>query len=381
MPPSRRIPAPSERRHKSGTSLRVLTSAILRHGDANSSLSILQYLHKIAGVRILFDTYPWAFVTPGGGEHQLRKYAEYLPSHGVEVTLHDHWNTALDAVDAVHFFSCIGGSIHFCNFARERGLPLVITSSLWLDDATKHLYPIGEIRAQLALADVIVPNSSAEADALAMVLQLSRERFMPVMNGVDRRFATLRDPSAFREKFGITGPFILNVGNIERRKNQLNLVRALAQQDLPLVMIGHVRERDYADQVISEAGSRLRFLGPLRHDDPILASAYAACTVFALPSICETPGLAALEAAAAGASIAVTRTGSAHEYFGDMCRYVDPTDPADIARGIGEALAFGPHPGLSAYVIENLTWPAVTAALPDVYQIAIARCRRRSGID
>jgi glycosyltransferase involved in cell wall biosynthesis len=332
-------------------------------------------------VRVLFDTYPWAFVTPGGGEQQLKKYAEYLPSHGVEVILHDHWNSALDAVDAVHFFSCIGGSIHFCNFARERGLPLVITSSLWIDDATRHLYPIDEIRAQLALADVIVPNSCAEADALALMLNLPREQFMPVLNGVDRRFATPADSDLFRDKFGIAGPFVLNVGNIERRKNQLGLVRALAGQDLQLVIIGHVRESDYADRVLAEAGSRLRFLGPLRHDDPLLASAYAACAVFALPSVCETPGLAALEAAAAGAPLVVTQTGSAREYFGDKCHYVDPADPADIARGIGEALAAGPHPGLSSHVMEKLTWPAVTAALPEVYRTAVARCRRRIGVD
>jgi glycosyltransferase involved in cell wall biosynthesis len=330
-------------------------------------------------VRVLFDTYPWAFVTPGGGEQQLVKYAEHLPRHGIEVTLHDHWNSALDAVDAVHFFSCIGGSVHFCNYVRERGLPLVITSSLWIDDATKHLYPIDEIRSQLALADVVVPNSRAESDVLARIMGLSREQFMPVMNGVDRRFAVPHDPSPFREKFGIDGPFILNVGNIERRKNQLNLVRALAGRGLPLVIIGHIREPDYAERVFAEAGGRVRFLGFLEHDDPLLASGYAACAVFALPSTCETPGLAALEAAAAGAAVVVTRDGSAREYFGHMCHYVDPRDPADIARGINDALAGGPHPSLSAHVIEHLAWPVVTAALPAVYRTAVARCRRRLG--
>jgi glycosyltransferase involved in cell wall biosynthesis len=262
---------------------------------------------------------------------------------------------------------------------RERGLPLVITSSLWIDDATKHLYPIDEIRSQLALADVIVTNSHVECDALAQVMGLSPEQFMPVMNGVDRRFAAPHDPSVFREKFGINGSFILNVGNIERRKNQLNLVRALAGREPPLVIIGHIREPDYAERVFAEAGGRVRFLGFLGHDDPLLASGYAACAAFALPSTCETPGLAALEAAAAGAPMVVTRAGSAREYFGHMCHYVDPTDPTDIARGIDDALAAGSHPSLSKHVIEHLTWPVVTAALPGVYRTAVARCRRRLG--
>jgi len=330
-------------------------------------------------VRVLFETYPWAFVTPGGGERQLLKYAEHLPSHGVEVTLHDHWHSTLNAVDVVHFFSCIGGSFHFCNYVRQRGLPLVISSSLWVDEATKHLYPIDEIRSQLALADVVVPNSHAEAEALANFVGLSREQSIPVMNGVDPRFAAPHDPSLFRRMFEIDGPFILNVANIENRKNQLNLVRALIGNELPLVIIGQIREPDYAERVFAEAGGRVRYLGFLEHDDPLLASAYAACTVFALPSICETPGLAALEAAAAGASVVVTRVGAAREYFGNMCHYVDPADPADIARGIDAALAADPQSVLSSHVVENFTWPQVTAALPDIYRTAVARCDRRRG--
>jgi glycosyltransferase involved in cell wall biosynthesis len=332
-------------------------------------------------VRVLFDTYPWAFERPGGGEQQLVKYAAHLPGHGIDVRLHDHWKSDLDHIDVVHFFSCVGGSGHFCNYVKDRGLPLVISPSLWIDDTTINLYPIDEIRSQLALADVIVSNSTAEIDALVRILGLAREQFMQVKNGVDPRFAAPHDPTVFREKYGIDGPFILNVANIERRKNQLNLVRSLAGQELPLVMIGHIREPDYAARVLAEAAGATRFLGPLRHDDPVLASAYAACTAFALPSTCETPGLAALEAAAAGAPLVVTLQGSAREYFGDMSHYVDHTDPIDIARGIGEAIAAGTNPMLSPYVIKGFVWPVVTRALPDVYRTAIARCRARLGAD
>ncbi len=335
--------------------------------------------HEATRVRVLFETYPWAFVTPGGGERQLLKYAEHLPSHGVEVTLHDHWHSTLNAVDVVHFFSCIGGSFHFCNYVRQRGLPLVISSSLWVDEATKHLYPIDEIRSQLALADVVVPNSHAESEVLATFVGVSLEQLLPVMNGVDPRFAAPHDPNPFRKMFEIDGPFILNVANIEGRKNQLNLVRAMIGNELPLVIIGQAREPDYAEQVFAEARGRVRYLGFLEHDDPLLASAYAACTVFALPSSCETPGLAALEAAAAGAPVVVTRVGAAREYFGPLCQYVDPANPADIARGIDAALLAGPRSELRSHVVKNFTWPVVTAALPDVYRTAVARCDRRRG--
>jgi glycosyltransferase involved in cell wall biosynthesis len=271
----------------------------------------------------------------------------------------------------------MGGSWHFCNFVSARGLPLVITSSLWIDEETKHLYPISEIRAQFALADVVVTNSRIESEALARVLDLPTNLFMAVMNGVDPRFAALHDPRPFREAYGIEGPFVLNIANIEARKNQLNLVRALTGHDPPLVMIGHVRDPAYAEQVFAESGGRARYLGFLDHESPLLVSAYAACAAFVLPSTLETPGLAALEAAAAGAPLVMTRVGAPPEYFGALCEYVDPADPADIARGIAAALAHGPAPALSAHVVNNYTWSHVTAALPDVYRTAVERRDRR----
>ena len=324
-------------------------------------------------MRVLLSTYPWAFETPGGGEIQLQKYAEHLPSHGVNVQWHDTWRANLADVSVVHFFSCVGGSVHFCNYVRQRGLPLVISSSLWITPETAHLYPVDEIRAQLGLADVIVTNSDIEADLLADVLALPRERFMTVMNGFDPRFAEPHDTALFRNAFAIEGPFILNVGNIEPRKNQLELVRALRGHPLPLVLLGHQRDQAYAAQVLAEGGPQLRYVGSLDHADGRLASAFAACSVFALPSTLETPGLAALEAAAVGAPVVVTSEGPTRDYFGIHARYVDPHDARDIRRGIDEALAAGRKPDLKAHVTPRFSWPEVTADLVEAYHIAKQR--------
>jgi glycosyltransferase involved in cell wall biosynthesis len=327
---------------------------------------------------VLFETYTWAFVTPGGGEQQLKEYARHLPAHGVEVVFHDHWNPVLETVNLVHFFSSIGGSWHFCNFVRERGLPLVISSSLWMDEKNTHLYPIDEIRSHLSLADVVVTNSHAESAALSNILGLPFDLFMPVMNGVDPRFAAPHRPDLFRKTFDIQGPFILCVANVERRKNQLNLVRAMSRGPAPLlVMIGHIRDQGYAAEVFAEGEGKVRYLGHVDHESPLLTSAYAACDAFVLPSTLETPGLAALEAAAAGAPVVVTRIGAPPEYFAGFCHYVNPADPSDIARGIAAAMKQGPSLDLSAHVVQNFTWPHVIAALPEVYRTAMARRDRR----
>jgi glycosyltransferase involved in cell wall biosynthesis len=323
-------------------------------------------------LRVLFGTYPWAFETPGGGEIQLRKYAQHLPSHGIDVRLHDPWQRNFAGVSVFHFFSCLSGSVHFCSYIRKCGLPLVISSSLWIDDLTRHGYPIDEIRAQLSLADVVVTNSEMESEQLSRILELPRDRFVAVFNGFEPRFA-VADPRPFREKFGVHGAFVLNVANIEPRKNQLGLVRALAGTGLPLVLIGSPRDRSYADQILAEGGSQVRFLGALEHEDPLLASAYAACAAFALPSLLETPGLAALEAAVSGAAVVITSEGSTREYFAEHAHYVDHNDPADIRRGIERAIAEGPDPSLRPYIMSRFAWNSATEGLVRVYHMAQER--------
>lgn len=286
-------------------------------------------------MKVLFITYPMAFHTPGGGEMQLLAYKKHLELQGVQVDLFDPWNPNFLDYDLVHFFSVIGGSVHICNFIKQLGIPLVITSSLWITEETKHLYPIDEIHHQLSLADMIIGNSDIECDQMASVLGLPREKFATVYNGVEDIFFEPVSPELFRTEFGITEPFILNVGNIEPRKNQLALAKAMkAFPDMKLILIGHVRDPKYAEKVFAEGGDQIIHIGTLHHGSELHRSAYAACEVFCLPSTLETPGLAALEAAACGAKVVVTEVGATREYFEDSVLYCLPDDVSDIIKKV-----------------------------------------------
>ncbi len=320
-------------------------------------------------MKALFATYPMAFHTPGGGEVQLLAYRDHLQRMGVDVTLFDPWNPRFQDHDVVHFFSCLGGSVHFCNFVRNLGKPLVISSSLWITEDTKHLYPIDEIRHQLSLADVVVTNSQMESDTLSAVLGLDPARFQWVYNGVDEVFSVRPSPDLVRQAFGVNGPFVLNVGNIEPRKNQLQLARAMQQHpDLELILIGHVRDKGYFDQVMAALpAGRTRYLGPLDHHAELLRSAYQACEVFCLPSTLETPGLAALEAAVQGCRLALTRVGSTVEYFGEEAIYVEPDDVSTIADGIRRA-RLAPKHTQGSHLYEKFAWSRVVQKLKAIYE-------------
>jgi glycosyltransferase involved in cell wall biosynthesis len=100
----------------------------------------------------------------------------------------------------------------------------------------------------------------------------------------------------------------------------------------------------------------------------MLASAYAACTVFVLPSMFETPGIAALEAGLAGAKIVITPHGGTREYFGEMADYVDPTSIDSIRNGIRTALQRPKTANLKDHIMREFLWQSVAAKTAAIYR-------------
>ena len=116
------------------------------------------------------------------------------------------------------------------------------------------------------------------------------------------------------------------------------------------------------------ADDQVRFVGRLDHDDPLLGSAYAACSCLALASRYETPGLVALEAAMSGTPLVLPEGGSAREYFGDDALYVRPGDTAGIRRAVLAALARRRDPELAERVRQAFSWKAAAEATSQAYQ-------------
>ena len=318
-------------------------------------------------MKILFGTYPMAFHRMGGGEIQLLQYKKHLAGTEVRVTLFDLWRPEFLRHDVLHFFSCMEGSLWFTQSVANLGIPVVISPNLWITEDRVDDYPFAEIKAQFELARRIVCNSDLECDLLSRVFSVDRWKFVTVYNGVERLFFENVAPQEFRDEFSIDGPFILNVANIEKRKNQLRLVEAAKKIGIKVVTIGNIRDLGYANECFSVGQESFVHIPYLPHDSSLLRSAYAACDLFALPSLLETPGLAALEAAASGAKILVTAEGSAPEYFGDLVAYADPLSVESIVRGIRAAIDMQTGGALRSRILQRFTWDTVIKRLIDVY--------------
>lgn len=316
-------------------------------------------------IRVLFNTYPVAFHCPGGGEVQLLKYKEELEKVGIEVLLFDQWHPQFREADIVHHFTVQPGSHRFCHFVKKLGLPLVLSPIVWVEEGKS--YPLGEIQKLLNLADSILPNSMRESERLSQQFQVPLSRFTPVVNGVDSIFFEHVSPSIFRKRFALNEPFVLCMGNIEARKNQLTLVRALKETGIRLVFAGQVREPAYGEQCKSEGGSQVLWVGNLKHGSEIQRSAYAACDVFVLPSTLETPGLAALEAGACNARLVLTDEGCTEEYFGENALYVNHRSVASIRDAVLKSKQTSRPAGLSQHIQKKYTWARAAEELKEVY--------------
>ncbi len=308
-------------------------------------------------MRVLLNTYPVAFDCPGGGEIQLLRTRAALQRADVDAILYDQWRPQFAETDVVHHFSVQGGSRHFCDYAKQKHLPLVISPIIWLTEDNLEHFPLDEIRHLLTLCDLVLPNSEMEVAQLAEFFSLDPHKFVVTRNGIDHSFGRRISGNVFREHFNMEQAFLLNVANIEQRKNQLRLIQAVRKLGVKLVLVGGIRDQAYFNQCMEAGAGFVRHLGYIDHDSDLLKSAYSACQAFVLPSILETPGLAALEAAAAGAKLVVTAEGSTSEYFADMVRYVDPYSLEDIRSAIEGSLADSSDDSrLAEHVLSNFTW-------------------------
>jgi glycosyltransferase involved in cell wall biosynthesis len=212
-----------------------------------------------------------------------------------------------------------------------------------------------------------LPNSHAEARQLSQLFAVDPGRISIVPNGVSGAFRWA-SPGLFRERFGHE-EFVLSVGRVEPRKNTLSVIRAVRSLGLPLVIVGEAPSEwsSYLQKCREAGADRVTWLGHLAHEDPLLASAYAAARVFALPSWFETPGLAALEAGLAGAGVVVTPLGSTREYFGHRVVYARPSRLNEIAEAIGRCWTDGPDADLAGFVASNYLWPDVAKRTAEVH--------------
>jgi alpha-1,3-rhamnosyl/mannosyltransferase len=199
----------------------------------------------------------------------------------------------------------------------------------------------------LRRASRLVVPSAYVAGSVQSMLGVDPERIEVVPEGVSGTFLgslTDSETEATCARFGVTpGRFVICIGAISIRKNQLALVRAMAQlrdSDLALVMVGpqgYGAEAVSAELARGDGSNRVVRAGYL--SEPDMAALVLAAAAVVHPALAEGFGLVPLEAMAAGTPVIAARSSSIPEVVGDAAVLVDePEDPSAWATALGEVV-------------------------------------------
>jgi glycosyltransferase involved in cell wall biosynthesis len=355
-------------------------------------------------LRVLFQNRANAFDLPGGDTIVMKRLKEQLERKGITVDFcGDTTFQNQQSYDLVHLFNLTLPEKTEC-FAKKavaQNVPFVITTLqedfrryyhkagaayAWfkkyvpagggrlallppLGDALNAAKP-GELRtspfAGMA-ANLLCACGETEAVLLRSIFSHSRVSVTPFGSSI----RDLQVPaSLFEQAFGVKD-FILCVGRVEPRKNQLMLLLALQESDLTVVFAdgGFTYQPEYNDmcKAFARKGTTV-FTGRL--SDELLVSAYRACRLHCLPSWYELPGLVSLEAALYGCTVVASSWGCLPDYLPDCCVWCSPDDPA----GIREAVLNGmgkQRDGRAAEQARVFTWEKYGDSMLKQYERAL----------
>ena len=168
------------------------------------------------------------------------------------------------------------------------------------------------------------------------------------------------------------GPVVLCPGAKRPHKNAHGVIEALGLMDDPptLVVTGYSSPYEQRLRELADArGVRLRM--PPYLDQAGLNGLYALTSCVAVASFYEGFGLPVLEAMVRGAPVVCSNRASLPEVAGDAAVLVNPEDPADIRRGIEQALG-DPEPLRSGGLARaaTFTWERTARLTAGAYRRA-----------
>ncbi|MBX0301732.1 glycosyltransferase family 4 protein [Cryobacterium sp. 1639] len=217
-------------------------------------------------------------------------------------------------------------------------------ASRWIDVArTSAQESTWRFRVDRAIkcTDRILTVSQSAANDIENVFSVDRSRISVIPHGIDsqsfQREVLLSD--AIRGQ--LPAAFALYLGNVEPRKNLIQLVRAfqtgdLATAGLPLVIAGRPAWNFSEAMTEIESASNVIYLGFVSDNDRV--ALMQRCSVFVFPSLYEGFGLPVLEAMAAGVPVVSSRRGSLAEVAGPSYE-IQELDAQGISVAISSAMS------------------------------------------
>ncbi len=206
------------------------------------------------------------------------------------------------------------------------------------------LHKIGD---SLLKADGIVTISRFTKESLLEKFSVGERKVKVIYLGIDHSYWDAVSPELLartESRYSLPSSFLLFVGATEKRKNLLNLIKALKiihkhQKKITLILAGRKGDESQRLKNVIERQSLepwVRMLGYVPDAD--LKNLYRLASLLVFPSFCEGFGLPVLEAMVSGLPVVASQRSAVEEIAQDAALYCDPQDPEEMADKILLAL-------------------------------------------
>lgn len=203
-------------------------------------------------------------------------------------------------------------------------------------------------KTSLARTEAIVTDSNSSRKDILKYVNIDSNKVSVVYLAAAENFVdSKKDDKLIEEikkKHRLPDEFALYVGDVTWNKNLPRLLRAFAETDIPLVMVGQALISNDFDknnpwnkdlikvQELAKDNKRIISLGFVSSEE--LTQIYKIATVFTMPSLYEGFGLPILEAMASGLPVICSKEGSLNEISNNAAYYVNAHDEDEIAKAI-----------------------------------------------
>jgi glycosyltransferase involved in cell wall biosynthesis len=168
-------------------------------------------------------------------------------------------------------------------------------------------------------------------------------------------------------------PFLLAMGDVNRKKNFHTLMPMMAANHFELIIAGRLAEGDYIQNILDEAEmlgikDRVHILGPVTEGEK--AWYLENCMAYIHPSLAEGFGAPVVEAMSFGKPLFLSHLTSLPEIGGDVAFYFKSFDPEHMAEVLYEGLQYFQKNGLSQKIKErsaHFNWREKAKQYRDVY--------------